>query len=371
MMYSSYGAHIPDALPVTYPQDVFFDDLSTQMAISQASRRLSRGSGGQRAGLAMRVSKPISINDSPSSSNKSNRRRTMMGGDVWTGRKQQPFLDHLSMPQHIQQHVDSVPSRKQPSRPLSWHSSSYHLQTPPQPIFVQQAPHPHRHQQEQAGLSFSMPTMYGIESNDFYGNQAQVSPPMTSYSNDTSPSSTFSPLPLFPVSGNTQYQHFDGWDVSQKSGHVHAGHDNQSTNESLPTYGSSLVNTRPTNTYGLDWNTFIMQGFNNTTPPTPETFSLAQRQPEVSEAAVPYEALEETAEEGEVLFGMGLYDGPDKLAEDPHLNNYRSTMSSLLGSSYRPYEPQGKGLKLEETWEPPKAEEDEAEEEEEGEEEAE
>ena len=104
-----------------------------------------------------------------------------------------------------------------------------------------------------------------------------------------------------------------------------------------------------------------MQGFNNTTPPTPEAFSQNQQQPTVSEAAVPYQPLDEPEEEGEILVGMGLYDTPDKFDEDPQLNNYRSTVSSLLGSSYRPQEPRGKGLKLEETWEPPKAEEEEEE----------
>ncbi|MCH8947783.1 MAG: hypothetical protein IH789_09180 [Acidobacteria bacterium] len=56
-----------------------------------------------------------------------------------------------------------------------------------------------------------------------------------------------------------------------------------------------------------------------------------------------------------ILVGMGLYDTPETFDEDPQLNNYRSTVSSLLGSTYRPQEPRGKGLKLEETWEPPKS----------------
>lgn len=112
-----------------------------------------------------------------------------------------------------------------------------------------------------------------------------------------------------------------------------------------------------------------MQGFNSTTPPTPDTFSQVQQQPAVSEATLPYEPLDEPEDDGEILVGMGLYDTPDKFNEDPQLNNYRSTVSSLLGSSYRPLEPQGKGLKLEETWEPPKAEDEEDEEEEDDDEE--
>lgn len=270
-----------------------------------------------------------------------------MGGDVWSARRQQQVLDYLSIPQHI----DSASSRKQSARPVSWHPSSY-IQMPQQQPFLQQ------HSQQQASYPFPTPNMYGTDTtNDFYGNQAQFSPMMTSYSNDTSPSSTFSPLPLFPTSDNSQYVQSDGWDASQRSEPVYHG---QGVNESVPMLDNSST-TRVTNSNGLDWNTFIMQGFNNTTPPTPEAFSQNQQQPTVSEAAVPYQPLDEPEEEGEILVGMGLYDTPDKFDEDPQLNNYRSTVSSLLGSSYRPQEPRGKGLKLEETWEPPKAEEEEEE----------
>ncbi|KID77475.1 hypothetical protein MBR_03794, partial [Metarhizium brunneum ARSEF 3297] len=304
----------------------------------------------------MRISKPNSTNNSPrSSSTMSNRRRTMMGGDVWTGRKQQPMLDYLSIPQH--QHIDSTPSRKEPTRPLSWHPSSYHVQIPQQPVFLQQTQHQQQqhHHHQLAGLPFPTPNMYGVDSNDFYGSQAQFSPMMTSYSNDTSPSSTFSPLPLFSEAENTQFAQSDGWDACQKPGHAYTGPDIQAVSEPFATLNNSS-NAKTSDAYGLDWNTFIAHGFNNTTPPTPEAFSQTQQQPTVSEAAVSYEPLDEPEEEGEILVGMGLYDTPDKLAEDPQLNNYRTTVSSLLGSSYRPHEPQGKGLKLEETWEPPKAE---------------
>lgn len=115
-----------------------------------------------------------------------------------------------------------------------------------------------------------------------------------------------------------------------------------------------------TSANGWDWNTFIMHGFNATTPPTPEAFPQTQlSQPMLSEESLPFEPLEEPEEEGEILVGMGLYDSPDKYEEDPQLNNYRTTVSSLLGSTFRSQEPRGKGLKLEETWEPPKSDDEE------------
>lgn len=93
-----------------------------------------------------------------------------------------------------------------------------------------------------------------------------------------------------------------------------------------------------------------------------------QPQPAVSEDPVRYDTLEEPEEEGEILVGMGLYDAPEKYDEDPQLNNYRSTTSSLFSSTYRSNEPTGKGLKLEETWEPPNSDDGEEEDDEEEEE---
>ncbi|CAI4210229.1 unnamed protein product [Parascedosporium putredinis] len=73
-----------------------------------------------------------------------------------------------------------------------------------------------------------------------------------------------------------------------------------------------------------------------------------------SEVATPYQQLQESEDEGEILVGMGLYDAPEKCEADPGLNNYRSTLSSLLGGGApKLNESPGKGLKLEETWQPP------------------
>lgn len=115
----------------------------------------------------------------------------------------------------------------------------------------------------------------------------------------------------------------------------------------------------------LEWNSYIMHGLGNTTPPTPESFKEIEQPHLASSENVAFrQSLEESEEEGEILVGMGLYDTPDKCEEDPQLDTYRSTVSSLLGSAYRPTEPTGKGLKLEETWEPPQSDDEEDEEDE-------
>lgn len=91
--------------------------------------------------------------------------------------------------------------------------------------------------------------------------------------------------------------------------------------------------------------------------------------PAMPQESPAFQTLDEPEDDGEVLVGMGLYDAPEKVNEDPQLDNYRSTVCSLLGSRFRPAEPQGKGLKLEETWAPPPKSDDGEEDEEEGEEE--
>ncbi|KND93620.1 hypothetical protein TOPH_01782 [Tolypocladium ophioglossoides CBS 100239] len=338
MMHPSFGVHTPDTLPVSHIHDAFLHDLSTQMAVSQAARRLSRSSNGQqRAGSAMRVVKPSSANTSPRSSINLSRRKTLMG-DGSTPRRQHQAMDYLSIPLGN----DLAQSRKQSTRPLSWHPTSY----------VQ---HHHFPYQQPTSYPFPTPNMYA-DTQDYYSAQPQYSPMMASYSNDTSPSSTFSPLPLFPGGDNTQYmQAEDAWDLSQRTTPFYPScNDGQGMPEPFPTLNSA-TNQKTSAAPALDWNAFVSHGFNNTSPPTPESFPHTQHlHPVVSEASVPYRALDKPEEEGEILVGMGLYDVPEKFEEDPQLDNYRSTVSTLLGSSFRPHEPKGKGLKLEETWEPPK-----------------
>lgn len=130
----------------------------------------------------------------------------------------------------------------------------------------------------------------------------------------------------------------------------------------LPTHGSeSLLSdqgrpNRTTSASSLEWESFVAHGFDRcTAPPTPEDFVQAPRaEPRLqSEESIPYQPLESDEEEGEILYGMGLYDTPEKPDIDTQLGYHRSTISSLLGNAYTYPEPTGKGLKLEDAWEPP------------------
>ncbi|KPM36984.1 hypothetical protein AK830_g9579 [Neonectria ditissima] len=321
------------------------DELSRQNAIAQVSRRLSRGSTGQRSGTAMRVVKPTSANNSPRSSGIMARRKTLMNDGQAQQRRQQA-LEQAALYYGIEQQQPI----KRSSRPVSWHPNTYGQQLQPQ--------------LQQPIYSVSTANMY-TDQQDMYNGYPHLSPMLRSHSCNTSPYSAFPPLSLpYQDADNMQYLPTDEQAFAQHNAIAYPSmvtprlvQETYPTPDEVTTENMSCAN-------GWDWNSFIMHGFGSTSPPTPEAFPQAQlSQPAMSEESIPYQALEDsTEEEGEILVGMGLYDTPDKYEEDPQLNNYRSTVSSLLGSTFRPHESKGKGLKLEETWEPPKSDDEDDEE---------
>lgn len=92
--------------------------------------------------------------------------------------------------------------------------------------------------------------------------------------------------------------------------------------------------------------------YGGVTPPTPQDMQTQHHETIAvpPEDSIPYEPLQGSDDEGEILVGMGLYEDPEKTESDPWLDNYRRTTSELLGTTYRRV---GQGLKLEESWEPP------------------
>jgi hypothetical protein len=135
---------------------------------------------------------------------------------------------------------------------------------------------------------------------------------------------------------------------------------------------SQTTNTDPTMYSHFEWNNFATNGFesSSTAPPTPDNFLPIQHpEPAFSaEESIPYQPLEDSESGGEELIGMGLYDSPDPIKTsslDPQLDNYRALMMShLMGPGHRKTESTGKGLKLEETWEPPASDDEDADDEE-------
>ncbi|TAQ90609.1 hypothetical protein B7494_g1074 [Chlorociboria aeruginascens] len=142
----------------------------------------------------------------------------------------------------------------------------------------------------------------------------------------------------------------------------------------MPNYLASSAYTSSSSMYShFDWENRATNGFEHATaPPTPENFLPIQHpEPSISaEEMIPYHSLSDSEEAGEELVGMGLYDTPEVAkspSADPQLDNYRALMSHLIGSGHRKTESTGKGLKLEETWNPPASDEEEGDDNEDGE----
>lgn len=280
-------------------------------------------------------------------------------------RRRQYAVDQAMLPAYVSDEANQTRS----GRPLSWHPSTYQ-----QPYYTY-ASGP---QQEQHLSQCHIPVSAFQDDQDLAStNQPQYSPVPAAYSCGASPTSAFSPLSLpFDAVDTIPYPPTEGWSLLQQQQQQQQHHHHQQQ-QSVPLYVSSmdtmsypeLFSDLPASEFATNsstqhsWDSFAAQGFNSTTPPTPDSLSQVQQsQPVVTtEESIPYQPLDEDEEEGEILVGMGLYDAPEKYDEDLHLNHARSAMSSLLGSSYTRREGTGKGLKLEEPWQPPESDDEEQE----------
>lgn len=239
----------PGYLPISNHNDALFDEItSSHRSMSRPPRRHSRGSSSQRSGSAMRVVKPSSASNSPRSTSMSNRRRTMIVEGM-TPRRPQLAADYLA--------AGNRGGSQQPSgRPVSWHPSTYAQM--PLGRFQQQQPHANNY-------PLSTPAMYNDHQEMYYG-QPQFSPMLTSYSNNTSPASSFSPLPFgHQGADGTPYGHFDGWGLAPKTNSqplaVPNGYATTMAPRQLEYDHTAAARS------GLDWNQFIIHGFNSTSPP--------------------------------------------------------------------------------------------------------
>jgi hypothetical protein len=371
------ASHLPTA---SYANDAMLDELSKQLAAANNSRRLSRGSGSQRIGNAMRIVKPGSANNSPRSNTMQSRRRTLIGEGQQRPHLQPVDASYLPTPMYELNCEPMYEPEKRPARPVSWHPSS--LQIPQQ-----------QYQQQCAA-----PCNFVAYDADQLANCQQFPPTPTAYSAYNSPSA-FSPLTLpysnlhtpqyyspstrslhaqsqaqlQPQPQAQQHQQISSYQVNQSPSYSTGTTSSSSSSSGLPYLPAPRL---PTTAGGaLDWEAFAAQGFDRyAAPPTPEDF-VVHHQPlqklettaplkVAPEETIPYQPLDDDESEGEILYGMGLYDAPDV---DSAVDFHRSTVFSLLGCSATQTERMGKGLKLEDAWEPPASDDDDEEEDAEGE----
>lgn len=339
------GLGMPEHSMQAYPTDPVLDDFSRQQTFSDMARRISRGSAtGYRPANSMRVGKPSSASNSPQ--NMAQRRRTLMN-DGNLARRRQYALDQAILNHQIQAAIPTYETYQEPvkrtARPMSWHPGSQIPQQQQQyQMHIQQMP-----QFDPSQYMLQSTTPYSEA--DFYSGYQPFPPTPAVYSGQTSPVSTFSPLcHPFAVGSQQHLPHgmsMESWNVPTYINPTPlATNGSPNTTEAFPAFPTQST---------MEWDAFATSGFNScTAPPTPDIYQqVVPSEPTMpAEEYIPYQALDEPEEEGEILVGMGLYDAPEKSDTDPELDHYRTTTSHLLGSTYR----KGAGLKLEEAWEPPK-----------------
>ncbi|KAJ4306379.1 hypothetical protein N0V88_001179 [Collariella sp. IMI 366227] len=280
----------------------------------------------------MRIAKPGSANNSPRSSTLQSRRRTLVGdGFQARPQPQSPAMDQMYMPAPASQ-TPSEPFYEQqtrPARPLSWHPSSQHAQ---QWLLPYQ------------DTSFN-PTAYPYPTyNDAEILGSLHMPPTPAvYSGYTSPASSFSPLSL-------PYSNFSSQPMCSPLNQPMPMQQQHQEVPALNNYSAGTLSEIPylpppqVTDGSIGWDPYFATSSTialpnrQTAPPTPEDFAYNPliHNPENDDAS----------EEGEILYGLGLYDPPD--------HSKRSVVLSLLGGEQKEVVDTGKGLglMLEDAWEP-------------------
>ncbi|KAL9582681.1 MAG: hypothetical protein Q9203_005391 [Teloschistes exilis] len=315
--------------------DAMLHDVSNQMARSQLFRRLSANSKssspGSRRGNA-RVVKPASNGSTPLGVQ---RRRTTA---VPTSRNPPVPTPTSKSTQNLQPRAPAVTQRvnhngiASAARPVTWHPGSYASDYCPQEL------HYGNHMELHSSIPYSSPwsaDFFNYTSHPSFDPTMPSEPPhldataqstmsenlsayddlSSFYSSSYDDATQFTQQTAGAYNATPLYSGFENFDLYQMP-YAHASYSTQPTSNAV------------TAQYPLNVPQYM---------PTPAEMPL-------------------TKQKSKELVGMGLYDGPGR-EELSTLNSSPDHISHLLT------EPQGKGLKLEETWQPPNDDGDESEEE--------
>ncbi|KAH7632972.1 hypothetical protein B0T09DRAFT_84284 [Sordaria sp. MPI-SDFR-AT-0083] len=329
-------------------------DKASQQYIAAHTRNMSRGYGGQRMNTSMRITKPSSASTSPRYS--LSQRRTLMGDgfqNLYTQPAEAAYLPTPAAEFLVEFMYEPERKPTTTTRPVSWHPSS------------QQVAYSQPYSQESTMAYAPYPSYQDFEACTQF---PQLPPTPSVYSGSNSPcSASFSPLSL-------PYASVD----FQQSQHQYATQGTQ-LYQSAPESPQSMAGMAGDLSYAafpkaegnvMGWASYApaSSGLDTyTAPPTPKNFELPEQFSNTkvaSEEPVCYEAPEDDESDGEILYGMGLYDPPET-NEPAGMDLHQSTVFSLLGNAGAYEKPSGKGLKLEDAWEPPASDDEEDNEEEE------
>jgi hypothetical protein len=270
--------------------------MSPYMSSSHTARRISRSYSSQTGSHPYRIEKPRSNHNSPRTVE---RRKTTTGAKLYS-----TLDDHYNMMMGLTGEEAVMEDRFETStstRPMSWHPSSAQFQVPRTAMPEQNEPRDYSRQ------CFE-PSRNSTHGSDFYSMSAR--------------NSTFLEPSHNYVTGHEGHRSSQGSDVSW---------DTQAYTHS----SFSTPATEPMPWYLQEW------ARKNQAQPQhgPATFLPIQHPTNEQSSLTVDEDMEDSGKE---LIGMGLYDLPD---------------TSLDWGSPQT-EATGKGLKLEETWQPPEEEDD-------------
>ncbi|KAF2489907.1 hypothetical protein BU16DRAFT_471065 [Lophium mytilinum] len=294
------------SLDTSPEQDALVNDVSKQMAASQLTRRYSRSSGSQSGRRPARVEKPRSNHNSP---------RTLERRKTTSGTKRYATLDdHYNMMFGVAGGEEgAVEDRREPSRPLSWHPSSTH----PQGQSRSSMPVPHHGQVDPAPFQSALSRNSGFES-EFDSISARSS----AYQDSN---------PRFSSTAQTE----SSWQEARQQ-------------TSAATYNSNTHTdgrAGPTPWYLQNWAKMVQAQAQRSRPSSMEFLPIQHPSaPTYGQNQSAFDDDESEEEDGDGdLVGMGLYDPPEGI---------QTWQTSTLRQGT------GKGLKLEETWQPPEQVED-------------
>ncbi|KAF2126536.1 hypothetical protein P153DRAFT_359515 [Dothidotthia symphoricarpi CBS 119687] len=268
--------------------------MSSQMHNSQLPRRTSRCSGTQSTCRSSRIEKPRSHHNSP---RMMERRKTTTEPKIYA-----TLDDHYKMMFGITGSEEVIETRPQPSRPVSWHPSSAQFYA------SQSSPYAESTYQQDWSRQHPVSSRASAHGSDYYSISTR--------------DSIYEPRPSYFTSPVVHGVH-RGSDESDSSW--------QNVLQQTPNYAHSALST-PT-TEPLPW--YLQQwAQKNQDQINAMSQNGSNDFPHFHQSIKQDEEMEE--DDGKELVGLGLYDRPEA----------SPSWDGLMEAT-------GKGLKLEETWQPP------------------
>jgi len=328
----------------TYKIDDLVRDVSMQMANSQLTRRSSGHSHRTASNLRRDAARVMKINSAGSSPRNIERRKTVMSQAPI--RHRSTLDDHYANMLSFGGQQPLAQDRTQPSaRPRSWHPSSL--------------PQGHRSGQTEAAVHHQL---RGSRRTQFAANTASL--PSSLHSNVYVPSTTNLNPSLgaaylsYPMTLSNQYQEYPYTIGPEFYPYGPLSFPDPSAKPALERYRGfyNPQDSSPIHSYDNWSGGPAAVGFNVTTPSTPDFLPIQHPpHPAVSSDRHPHAQL--AKQPSKELVGMGLYDDPDSSPTFGSMDESQPGFSRSQSEAYPLLQPTGKGLKLEETWQPPAAEE--------------